>query len=220
MYPLKPLKKGFRIINAVLLNLLFCLLLSSTGRAQSKWVIENYNYVGQPGAGTVVPMIHFETSKNWYAELRYNYEDNQTISFFLGKTFKAGKSFEYSLTPLIGFSAGSFTGISFGTNADAEWKNWYISSQTQYSKATKDDVADFFFSWSEIGYNISKYFFTGLAMQYTKQKGLNEFEPGFVAGLQLKDFSFPVYVFSPFRTGCYFVVGVNYQYNKKANKKK
>ena len=37
--------------------------------------IENYNYTGQLVAGAVVPMIHFETRKNKYVELRYNYDD-------------------------------------------------------------------------------------------------------------------------------------------------
>lgn len=220
MYPIKPLIMRIHILIAILWLLLFCLLLPNKSQAQSKWVIENYNYLGQPGAGAVVPMIHFETRKNWYAELRYNYEDLQTISFFAGKTFKGGKNFEYSITPLVGFSAGTFTGISAGANVDAEWKNYYFSSQTQYSAGTKKEVADFFFSWSEAGYNISEHFFAGLAMQYTRQIGFNNFEPGFVAGLEINNFSFPVYVFSPFHPGTYYVIGVNYQYHlKKSNKK-
>ena len=182
MYPFNPLIKRIHLLVANLWLFLFCLILPNKSEAQSKWVIENYNYLGQPGAGTVVPMIHFETRKNWYAELRYNYEDIQTISFFGGKTFKGGKAFEYSITPLVGFSAGTFTGFSAGTNIDVEWKNIYLSSQTQYSAGTKKDVPDFFFSWSEAGYAISKHFFAGLAMQYTRQKELNNFEPGFVQG--------------------------------------
>ena len=215
----KPSTKRNRIFLKCLRLLLLWLVLSFNSRAQSsKMVIENYNYLGQPGSGVVVPMIHFETKKNWYAELRYNYEDNQTISFFGGKTFKGGKDFEYSLTPLAGFSAGRFTGLSLGINTEIEWKNFYISSQTQNSFGTKREIADFFFSWSELGYNISEHFFAGLAMQYTRQKDYTGFEPGFVAGLEIKNFTFPVYVFSPFRNGCYFVVGVNYEY--KLNKKR
>ncbi len=216
---IKPLAKRVNIFLTGMRLFFLCLIVSTNCQAQSKWVIENYNYLGQPGSGVVVPMLHFETKKNWYAELRYNYEDNQTISFFGGKTFKGGNNFEYSLTPLAGFSAGRFTGVSFGVNADAEWKNFYLSSQTQYSFGTKKDIADFFFSWSELGYNISKHFFAGLAMQYTRQIDNNSFEPGFVAGLEIKNFSFPVYVFSPFRSGCYFVVGMNYEYNLNKKKK-
>ena len=187
--------------------------------SQSKWVLENYNYFGQPGPGAVVPMIHFETKKNWYAELRYNYEEDKTISFFAGKCFKGGNSFEYSLTPLAGFSAGNFTGVSAGINADAEWKNFYFSSQTQYSAGTKKGMSNFFFTWSEMGYNISNHFFGGIALQYTGTAAGNNMEPGFVGGFSFNDFSFPVYVFSPFHDNGYFVVGVNYEYSLKKKKK-
>ena len=194
------------------------LLLQQTGSAQSKWVVENYSYLGQPGEGTIVPMIHMETKKNWYAELRYNYEDAQTLSLFAGKTLAGGKGVTYSVTPLAGFSVGNFTGISLGVNTDIEWKNFYVSAQSQYSMGTKKEVADFFFNWSELGYNITPSLFAGLAMQYTVQSGSTELEPGFVAGLAIKNFSFPLYVFSPFQTRGYFVVGFNYVFS--LNKKK
>ena len=200
------------------LVIIWSLLLQHSLPAQSKWVFENYTYPGQQGAGAIVPMVHVETKNNWYAELRYNYEDVQTLSFFGGKTFTSGNAFEYSLTPLAGFSTGNFTGISLGMNTGAAWKNFYLSSQTQYSIGTKREVADFFFSWSEVGYNLSPVFFSGLAMQYTRQSGHTKFEPGFVAGVCIKDFSFPVYVFSPFHGDRYFVVGLNYEYNWKKKK--
>ena len=212
------LNKKKQLFTAIsLLQLCFIFCLNSTG--QSKWVIENYNYFGQPGAGAVVPMIHFETKRNWYAELRYNYEDNKTISLFAGKSFKGGSSFSYSITPLAGFSAGNFTGVSLGINADAEWKKIYLSSQTQYSMGIKKDEANFFFTWSELGYNISNHFFGGIAIQYTGTAVVNNFEPGFVAGFELNNFSFPVYVFSPFQDSRYFIVGVNYEYSLKKKKK-
>jgi hypothetical protein len=187
--------------------------------AQAKAGIEQYSYIGTQSAGAIVPSLHFQSPGNWYAELRYNYEDAQTISLYGGKIIEGGNDLEYSITPMIGFSAGLFTGISFATNAEAEWKNFYLSSQTQYSMAVKENCENFFFSWSELGYNVSRHFFAGLAMQYTGQKGIHDFEPGFVAGVTLKNFSFPFYIFSPFDSGRYFVLGVNYEYNFKKKKK-
>lgn len=165
-----------------------------------------------------MPVFHYQSKKGFYTELRYNYEDIQTLSLFAGKTFTGGKSFQFSFTPMTGFSTGKFTGMSLAANADMEWNNFYLSSQTQYSFSTKKEVSNFFFSWSELGYTISKCLFAGLAMQYTRQIDNNNFEPGFVAGFEIRNFSFPVYVFSPFRSGSYFVVGVNYEYNLKKKK--
>jgi hypothetical protein len=181
--------------------------------AQSKLGFENYHYLGQPGAALVVPIIHFETKNKGYAELRYNYEDMQTLSLYGGKTFSTGKDLHFSITPMVGLSTGKFTGASVAANAELEWKNFYGSSQTQYSMGLKKGMTNFFFSWSELGYNISRYFFTGVAMQFTRKKAQEDIEPGFLAGFNFKSFSFPFYVFSPFRPRGYFVLGLNYEYN-------
>ena len=145
-------------------------------------------------------------------------EDVRTLSLFGGKTISGGKSLQYSITPLVGFSAGNFTGVSLAANAEIDWMNFYISSQTQYSIATKQNIADFLFSWSELGYNISSKFFGGLAIQYTRQVGINNVEPGFVAGINLKKISIPCYVFNPSNPDRYFVVGLNFEFDYKNGK--
>lgn len=199
---------------AVISSLLFCV----TANTQSKWVYEQYNYI-QRSSSAFVPMVHFETKNSWYTELRYNYEDAQTASLFAGKTFTGGRSLEYTVTPMAGYSAGRFTGLSFAINTEVEWNKFYVCAQSQYSIGTQKDVADFFFNWSELGYTISRHLFGGVAMQYTRGNELNAFEPGFLAGLSFKNISFPFYVFSPFASGRYFVLGLNYEYNfkKKTN---
>jgi hypothetical protein len=203
----------------VVLVFISSLLACINAGAQSKWVYEQYNYIKQPDAAVFVPMVHFETNDNWYAELRYNYEDVKTLSLFAGKTLTGGETFEYTVTPMAGYSAGIFTGVSLAVNAEAAWKKFYISAQSQYSIATRKNATDFFFNWSELGYAVSDRLFTGVAMQYTRQEDQADFEPGFLAGLSFKNISFPFYVFSPFRPDRYFVLGMNYEYTlKKKNK--
>jgi hypothetical protein len=166
-----------------------------------------------------VPMVHFQTKNNWYGELRYNYEDAQTLSFFGGKTLNGGKSLTWSFTPMAGYSTGKFTGVSAGINNDAEWKDFYFSAQSQYSVATKKDIANFFFNWSEAGYSFSDNFYSGIAMQYTRQQQKGYLEPGIVSGLCFRNFSLPFYVFNPLKSDCYFVLGLNYEYNLKKKSK-
>jgi len=196
-----------------------CFIFFSNCSAQSKFGIENYNYLGLPGPGAVVPMIHFETKQNWYAELRYNYEESQTLSFFAGKIFENDKKFSWKIIPMAGFSAGNFTGISIGFDAEASYNAFYISSQSQYSRAAKKANANFFFSWSELGFNISKHLYGGVAMQFTQEVACRSFEPGLVAGIEVKNFSFPVYVFNPLTQGCYVVIGINYSCQFSGRKK-
>jgi hypothetical protein len=194
--------------------MLLCIF-SCTAFTQAKSGIENYNLLSQGNEYVWMPVAHYQSKKGIYTELRYNYEDVQTVSLYGGKTFGGGKALKFTIIPMVGISVGKFSGVSLATNADAEWKKFYLSSQTQYSIATKAGVDDFFFSWSELGYSLSDNFFGGVAIQYTLQQGSHNAEPGFVAGLNLNNVSIPVYIFSPFKTGRYFVVGLNYEFDFK-----
>lgn len=176
--------------------------------AQSKWVVENYHYLGKFYPASIVPMIHYETYNDWYAELRYNYEEAGTVSFFGGKTVRAAGEASFSLTPLLGFSAGRFSGVSAAINTDITWKQLYLSSQSQYSFAVNKNAENFFFNWSELAYYVSPYFFSGLTVQYTRQAGIHDAEPGVLAGVSFKNISIPVYSFSPFSAGRYFIIGL------------
>ena len=103
--------------------------------------------------------------------------------------------------------------ISF--NDIIEGKKFYVSVQAQLSRSIENAADDFFFSWSEAGYNLSATIFGGVALQYTRQQHTKLPEPGFVAGLNFKELSIPVYLFNPFKTNRYFVVGLNYCFNVK-----
>ncbi len=190
-------------------------MFSGTAFTQAKSGIENYNLLSQSEKYIWMPIIHYQSSKGIYTELRYNYEDVQTLSLFAGKTFTSGKTLDFTITPMAGFSTGKFTGLSLAANLDTEWKNFYLSSQTQYSIGTKKEVDNFFFTWSELGYNISKNLYSGVAAQYTRQQGVGSIESGFVAGVIFKNVEVPVYVFNPFKPGGHFVVGLNYEFDLK-----
>lgn len=206
--------------NKKLLSLLAVLCTISCGVfSQAKSGMESYNLLSQGKNYVWMPVIHYQTEKGFYTELRYNYEDVQTLSLFAGKTFFTDNELGCTVTPMLGFSTGNFSGASVAVNAEADWKNFYLSTQTQYSAATKKGVSDFFFSWSELGYNFSRSLFAGVALQYTRQEGVSYKEPGIVAGVSFKNFSLPFYFFKPFQAGQYIIVGLNFEYSlKKKNK--
>jgi hypothetical protein len=183
--------------------------------AQAKAGIEQYSYSGMPLAEAIVPVYHIQSANKWYGELRYNYEDVQTLSVYAGKTINASKTVECSITPMLGFSTGRFTGVSLAANSEITWKQFYISSQSQYSIGIKKESESFLFNWSELAYNITPRFYTGLSMQYTRQSRQTDIEPGLLAGITFNTVSIPIYVFSPFRQNQYFILGINYEYNFK-----
>jgi len=202
-------------MSRILLIIISSILMQHKIAAQSKWGIENYNYLGLPGASAIVPVMHFETAGKLYGELRYNYEAEQTVTVLGGRSFKKEGDLSLRITPLAGFSAGTFTGITVAVHTEMEWKNFYFSSQTQQSIGTKKISDGFFFSWSELGYTVREHFFAGAAMQYTSRKGEKDLEPGIVAGLNFKSFSFPCYLFKPFQPGTHIVLGINYEWSSR-----
>ena len=205
-------------MNKNLLIITWSVLMLPELSAQSKLGVENYQYWSQPGGGSIVPILHFHTGNNWYAELRYNYEDERTLSLFTGRSFKGGNKMAFQLIPLVGYSTGVFSGVSIGLNADIDWEKLYLSSQSQFSKANQGNDGNFFFSWSEAGHSIGEHFFAGIAGQYTCDAVVSVFQAGLLAGVTIKDFSFPVYVFMPFSNDRFFILGVNYEYSFKKKK--
>lgn len=183
--------------------------------SQAKGGVETYNYLNRGKEYAWIPVVHFQTRSKAYMEMRYNYEEMQTFSFLGGKTFTGGSDLLFSITPMAGFSVGKFTGVTFAANAEADWKKIYVSTQSQYSMATKKTMTNFFFNWSELNYYVLRNFFAGLSMQYTRQRNINQVHSGFVAGLDFKGVTIPFYVFNPFQQSRYFVLGFNYEYHLK-----
>lgn len=197
----------------VLLFFTSIMLMQFNAPAQWTGEIELYKYIGTGGEGSFQPLAHIRSPNNWYGEIRYNYEDAQTLSLYGGKTFSGSKLVEYSITPMAGYSKGVFTGISLGVNTDAEWKKFYFSAQSQYSISSKTKEDTFLFSWSELGYSITDHFFTGFSLQYTRTICQTDLEPGIVAGICFKNFEMPFYIFKPLRSERYFVLGLSYEFN-------
>ncbi len=193
--------------------LVILLMVSAEMHPQAKSGLENYNLLDQGHQYTWMPVFHYETRKGDYAEIRYNYEALNTISVFGGRSISGGRSFQFNCTPMLGFSFGGFSGISLAANAEGEWNNLYISSQSQYSIAIRAVNSDFFFNWSELCYSIADRYFFGGAIQYTLGNGIHELDPGLVAGVNFKNISIPFYIFRPFSAKGYYILGVNFQYN-------
>jgi hypothetical protein len=174
--------------------------------------VEQYYYVQGKEPVEFVPIVSFETGNNWYAEARYNYEDKNTFSLYGGRKFSGEyKRLMYSLTPIVGVVTGDFQGGSAGVNTTVELKKLFFSSQSQYTFSTHNPMDDFFFSWSEAGYEIASWFYLGLSVQHTQMLHANTalFEHGAVIGFEFGRWSIPIYSFNTFDNSRYFVLGIN-----------
>lgn len=194
------------------LLLLLLIPFISKGQEQPKLGIEHYQYWSAISKTSMVPVVNFTTKKKGYAECRYNYEEVNSFSVFGGKIIEGGKDFQYRFIPMLGISAGDFAGVSVATKTDIEWKRFFLSAEMQYSASFQNKRSNFIFNWSELGYGVSDFFFCGVSMQYLLTDKSGNVEPGLMAGVNYKKITFPLYLFSPFKSSRYFVLGVNYAF--------
>ena len=205
-----------------ILTIIFLLLISSGSFSQHELAIEQYSYVGAGQAGALVPVAHFKTNSNWYAEARYNYDELNTFSLYAGRTFSGERNLAYSITPMIGGMAGRSRGGSFALNTEFDFRGFNFSSQSQYSINADNRIYNYFFSWSELSYQPLQWLYAGVSLQNTQMyRSLSLNEPGILVGLSYKQWNLPVYSFNPFADERYFVVGLNwaFTYGSVAKKK-
>lgn len=180
------------------------------GIAQSKTGIENYNMLSAGEAYVWMPVVHHKGRKGFYTEMRYNYEAAKTASVYAGKSFSRDAALSYDITPMAGLVLGEYTGGSAAVNMELEYKKVFFSSQTQYTLNKNDRAENFFFNWSELGYQPLKWFYAGASTQLTKlYRGKPVAEYGLMLGLVFSKITIPVYVFDPLGKNKNYIIGIN-----------
>jgi hypothetical protein len=190
---------------------IFSIMMLLNLSAQLKGGIEHYSYFSNDAVFVMEPVLHIQTARGIYGELRYNYEKKDAVSFNAGKTFLTHGKLTTILTPMLGIVAGAMKGYNLALNQETDWKNFYFSSQSQYCRSFSKGDPGFFFSWSESGYNISPVLFTAIALQCGNQAKNWDIDPGVMSGINLKNVSVSFYVFNPLCSDSYFVAGLKYE---------
>ncbi|RYE30255.1 MAG: hypothetical protein EOP42_12555 [Sphingobacteriaceae bacterium] len=175
--------------------------------------LEQYYYMGNYQTFTIVPVAYYQSSKNWYAEGRFNYEAINTLSLYGGKTFKKDASLSYSATPIAGVVLGQMNGGSVGLNLETDYGKFNFNIQSQYTFSVQQRTNNFIYSWSDLTYQFFKKFAVGASLQQTKLYRVNgAFDTGILLKTGFKNWVFPLYIFRPKTTERYFVLGINYEW--------
>jgi len=128
---------------------------------------------------------------------RYNYEDKETGSFWLGYTFEVGDKLVLQATPMIGGVLGNTTGIAPGYQASLNWEKLELSTEGEFVFDTKESVGSFFYSWMELSYSPLEWCRAGLVAQRTKAYHTNlDIQRGLLIGLSHKQMDFTTYIFN------------------------
>ncbi len=159
-------------------------------------------------------------------QVRYNYEDQNTVSFLWGKPFSKQKKFFVEAIPTIGLSVGNFIGVSPAVQLYAENGQFEFFSSNQTSFCITDIKKSFFFNWTEALFKFRDIVKVGAAFQYTKgypaaltqNKEVVQQEPaqlidvGPLVGFQYKKFYLSGYFFNLWQPQRHYAVSLTYNF--------
>ena len=101
--------------------------------------------------------------RGWlHLEARYNYEAQQTASFWAGVNFEAGERVTLALTPMFGIVTGDTDGVAPGLLVTlATWK-LELYSEAEWVVDSAETSDSFFYNWSELTLQPVEWFRFGL----------------------------------------------------------
>jgi len=160
------------------------------------FAVAGYGYIVPDDQSYFSPT--FRADRGWtHLEARYNYEDRQTGSLWLGYNLSLGEKLVLEATPMVGGIFGNTTGVAPGYLFTLSYKKISLYSDGEYVFDTKNSAGNFFYSWNELTYSPTDWFRAGLASQRTRayQTPL-DVQRGFFAGFSYRRVDFTTYVFN------------------------
>jgi hypothetical protein len=144
-----------------------------------------------------------------HLEARYNYEDKETGSAFVGWNLSFGEELKLGLTPMLGGVFGRTNGIAPALTLTLEWGPLALWSQSEYVFDLGDSSASFFYAWSELSVSFPEWLRAGLALQRTRVvRTPREVEWGPLLGFSVWKLTATAYLFAPGQDGQYVVLAV------------
>jgi hypothetical protein len=143
-----------------------------------------------------LPVI--KADKNWlHLEARYNYEDLNTFSGWVGYNFIGGNDFEYSLTPMVGGVVGESNGVAPGFEATLTYKGFELYTESELFIDLEYDN-DFVYAWTDISYSPKDWLWFGISGQRTRlyESGL-DIQRGLLVGGGYKSIELTTYFYNP-----------------------
>jgi len=161
----------------------------SFSAAGATYILPNDQEYVQPTFSADHDRIHLEA--------RYNYENLETGSVWIGCNLGGGENLEWELTPMLGGVFGNTTGIAPGYKGSLSWWKLELYSEGEYVFDTGNSAGSFFYSWSELSVAPVDWFRFGLVGQRTRAYRTDvDIQRGLLVGFTRKEMDFTTYVFN------------------------
>ncbi len=156
----------------------------------------------------------FTADHGWlHLEARYNYEDLETGSAWVGYNFGGGDSLAWAFTPMLGGVFGNTTGIAPGYKGSLAWWKLELYSEGQYVIDTEDSSDSFFYNWSELTVAPWDWVRFGMVTQRTRlYESDREIQRGLLLGFAYRILTLTGYLLNPDESRPTFIVGLGAQF--------
>lgn len=140
----------------------------------------------------------FKADKNrLHLEGRYNYEDLQTFSGWVGYNFSGGNKFEYAITPMLGGVVGLTNGIAPGLEMTFNFGRFEVTTNSEWLIDPKIAENHFFYNWSDVSYSLKDWLWVGISGQRTRlYKTALDLQRGVLIGGAFKSWELTTYVYN------------------------
>jgi hypothetical protein len=157
--------------------------------AASGYIVPNDRSYASPIFTADRQRLHLET--------RYNDEDKETASLWVGYNLSAGSKLVFEATPMLGGVFGNTSGVAPGGRLSLTYKRVRLSSEVEYVFDIVDSHKSFLYSWNELVYSATDWFHAGLVSQRTRAYHTSlDVQRGVSVGFSHKKVDFTTYVFN------------------------
>lgn len=156
-----------------------------------------YTYVVPDSGDYLQPT--FAADRGWlHLETRYNYEDLETGSAWLGCNVSGGTTLAWEFTPMLGGVFGNTAGIAPGYKGSLSWRKLELYSEGEYVIDAGDGSGNFLYNWSELTLAPVDWLRFGMVTQRTRAYQTDrDIQRGLLVGLSYKRVDVTTCVFNP-----------------------
>ena len=171
-----------------------------------------YTYIVPDSGNYVQPTVTVD--RRWlHLEARYNYEDRETASVWVGYNFRVGEKISLDITPMMGGVFGNTAGIAPGLRGSLKWWRLELYGEAEYLFNTRECADSFFYLWSELTVSPVNWLRAGLVAQRTRAyESELDIQRGFLAGLSYKQVEVAGHVFNPDKSKPTYVISVRVEF--------
>jgi hypothetical protein len=160
----------------------------------------------------ITPLFYADY-KFFHFEGRYNYEDKNTASVFVGRRFETGNKCIFGATPMMGIVFGNTTGFAPGLLLDLSYGKFDFYSESEFLFDSDFSENNFFYTWTEMAVSPTEHLRAGISASRTRiiDTGL-DFQRGIFGQYSFGNLTAGIHYFNPFSADYYLIATLSYSF--------